>query len=90
MHLNVLAKLLRTAGDENRLNIMCFLFNKRNTCVSEVAHAVSLSVATTSHHLRTMSKEGLLMSVRSGKKICYGLPKERFVSDLKKFICKYK
>lgn len=90
MHLNVLAKIMRTVGDQNRLKIICALFDKKEACVSEIAQNVDLSVATTSHHLRVMAKEDLLISIRRGKKICYGLPKGPFVSDLKKFICKYK
>lgn len=90
MRLNVLAKVMRTAGDQNRLKIMCALFDRKEACVSEIAQNVGLTVATASHHLRVMAKEELLVSVRRGKKICYGLPKGPFVRDLKKFICKYK
>lgn len=90
MRLNELAKLMRTAGDENRLKILCVIFSKKKLCVSEIAHESNLNVALTSHHLQVMSKEGLLISAREGKKICYELPKEPFVGDLKKFICKYK
>ena len=81
---------MRTAGDENRLKILCIIFNKRKVCVSDIANELKLSVAITSHHLQVMSKEKLVIPVRDGKRICYELPKEKFVSDLKKFICKYK
>ena len=90
MRLNELAKLMRTAGDENRLKILCIIFNKRKVCVSDIANELKLSVAIVSHHLQVMSKEKLIIPVRDGKRIRYELPKEEFVSDLKKFICKYK
>jgi len=90
MRLNELAKLMRTAGDESRLKILCVIFNEKNICVSEIAMNLNLSVAIVSHHLQVMSKEGLVVPVRAGKKICYELPKEPFINDLKKFICKYK
>jgi DNA-binding transcriptional ArsR family regulator len=90
MHLNELAKLLRVAGDESRLKILCVIFGKKQMCVSDIAGELGLSVAIVSHHLRAMSDEGLLIPVRDGKRVCYELPKEPFANDLKKFICKYK
>lgn len=90
MHLNELAKLMRTAGDENRLRILCVIFSKKNVCVSDIAEELALSVAIVSHHLQVMAKDGLVVPLRDGKRICYELPKDEFVKDLKKFICKYK
>jgi DNA-binding transcriptional ArsR family regulator len=90
MHLNDIAKLMRTAGDESRLKILCIIFSKKKVCVGNIAEELNLSVAIVSHHLQIMSKEKLLVSVREGKRICYELPKDTFVKDLKKFICKYK
>jgi DNA-binding transcriptional ArsR family regulator len=90
MHLNELAKLLRTAGDESRLKILCVLFGKRKICVSEIAVSLKMSVAIVSHHLQVMSREGLVVSVREGKRICYALPDKPFVRDLKRFVCKYR
>jgi ArsR family transcriptional regulator, lead/cadmium/zinc/bismuth-responsive transcriptional repressor len=90
MRLNELAKLMRTAGDESRLKILCVIFNEDKVCVSDIAKKLDLSVASVSHHLQVMSKERLVVSIREGKRICYQLPKEPFIKDLKKFICKYK
>ena len=90
MRLNELAKLIRTAGDENRLKILCVIFSKKKICVSDIAEDLGFSVATTSHHLQVMSKEKLLVKTREGKRICYELPKGNFIKDLKSFICKYK
>jgi DNA-binding transcriptional ArsR family regulator len=90
MRLNELAKIMRVAGDESRLKILCVIFGKRKMCVSELAHELDMSVAIASHHLQVMSKEGLVVPVREGKRICYELPNGEFVKDLKKFVCKYK
>jgi DNA-binding transcriptional ArsR family regulator len=46
-----------------------------------------MSVATTSHHLQVMAKDGLVVAVRDGKRICYKLPRTAMVNGLKKFIC---
>jgi ArsR family transcriptional regulator len=90
MRLNELAKLMRTAGDESRLKILCVIFSKKKVCVTDIAKELGMSIAIVSHHLKVMSHEGLLLSVRDGKYIRYELPKDPFVRDMKKFICKYK
>ena len=90
MDLNELAKIMRTAGDESRLKILCVIFSKNKVCVTDIAKELDLSVAIVSHHLQVMSKEKLVVPVREGKNICYGLSKDQFVKDLKKFVCKYK
>jgi DNA-binding transcriptional ArsR family regulator len=87
MHLNELAQCMRTAGEERRLHIICHLMKKRHLCVSEIARDLKMSVATTSHHLQVMAKDGLVVAVRDGKRICYKLPKTAMVNGLKKFIC---
>ncbi len=90
MRLNVLAKLMRTAGDESRLKILCVIFGEKKVCVSEIAEELDMSIAIVSHHLQVMSKEGLVVPLREGKRVCYELPIDPFVKDLKKFVCKYK
>lgn len=90
MRLNELAKLMRTAGDESRLKILCVIFNEQKVCVSDIAKELDMSVAIVSHHLQVMSRQKLLISSRNGKRISYELPKSPFVKDLKKFVCRYK
>lgn len=90
MRLNELAKLMRTAGDESRLKILCIIFSRKKVCVSDIAQELDMSIAIVSHHLQALLHEGLLLSTREGKRICYELPKDKFVKDLKNFICKYK
>ncbi len=90
MRLNELAKLIRTAGDESRIKILCVIFSKKKVCVSDMAKDLNMSVAIVSHHLQVMSHEKLVSPVREGKRICYELSADPLVKDLKKFICKYK
>lgn len=87
---NKVIKIFNLLGDETRLRIICFVLNKSNICVSDIARGLGLSVATTSHHLRTLSVGGLLVPKRNGKMICYQFPHSPLTKDLKKFICKYK
>jgi DNA-binding transcriptional ArsR family regulator len=89
MHLNELASTLKILGEENRLRIMCVLLKEKKACVSRIAEQLDLSVATTSFHLRTLKKYGLLTSVREGKQIWYEVVTSSFTVDIKKIICKY-
>jgi DNA-binding transcriptional ArsR family regulator len=90
MHLKDIAKILYTAGEENRLKILCVIFENKKRCVSAIAEDLGLSVAIVSHHLQVMAKKGLVQPIRTGKSVCYEVPKDALVQDLKKFICKYK
>ncbi len=84
-----LSKKLQTAGDPVRLKILCHLFTARQACVSEIAKTLDMSVAAVSHHLQALAHEGLLISDREGKRICYAMAPTELMVDLKKFICKY-
>lgn len=86
----LLAKKLRVAGDSNRIRILCLIFSDKKVCVSDIAKHLKLSIAITSHHLQSLTKEGLLDRDREGKKVCYSLTKSDLVHDLKSFICRYK
>lgn len=88
--IETLARTLQTAGDINRLKILCYLFGVKKACVSDIAEHLDMSVATASHHLQALAREDLLASEREGKKICYKLGPAEMSVDLKKFICKYK
>ncbi|MFA5877471.1 MAG: metalloregulator ArsR/SmtB family transcription factor [Candidatus Paceibacterota bacterium] len=86
MRLNVLAHHMRTAGDERRLRIICHLMKRKQLCVSDIASDFGMSVAAVSHHLQVMTKEGLVDSLRDGKRICYRLSETPFTVGLTKFI----
>ncbi|OGH89820.1 MAG: hypothetical protein A2537_02250 [Candidatus Magasanikbacteria bacterium RIFOXYD2_FULL_36_9] len=88
--IELLAKKLLLSADYNRLRILCTIFCFKKCCVSDIAERLGISVAIASHHLKVMSKNDLLFSERSGKKICYSLADNSFAKDIKKLICKYK
>ena len=85
-----LAKKLQTAGDLNRLKILCYIYAAKKSCVSDIADHLGMSVATASHHLQALSREDLLAPEREGKKVCYKLGGAPVTADLRKLICKYK
>ncbi len=78
---------MRTAGEERRIRIICHLMQEGASCVSDIAKGTKASIATTSHHLLTMAKEGLVVSMRDGKRIRYVLPRTPLMKDLRRFIC---
>lgn len=86
MDLNELARSLRTVGDERRLHIICHLMRNGETSVSEIAVTLRMSVATTSHHLQVMTRDGIVIAHRDGKRICYQLPDTKVIVQLRRFI----
>ncbi len=84
-----LSEILRGVGDPHRLKIFCVLFSGEKGCVTELAKLVSLNIAITSHHLRTLHRLGLLEVKRDGKNVCYSLAKGSLAGDLKKLVCKH-
>lgn len=87
MRLNELAKNMRIVGDEHRLSILCHLMKQKESCVSDIARGLGISIATTSHHLQVLAEENLVVATRDGKRICYALQKTPLVRGLQKFIC---
>lgn len=87
MHLNELANVLKTIGEENRLKILCTVFRESGICVSKIALLNNLSVATTSHHLKKLESIGVIAGTRSGKENCFTIRQEAIVRDIKKLIC---
>jgi DNA-binding transcriptional ArsR family regulator len=87
---NFLAKNFKALADENRLKVLCVIYDKKRVCVSEIAEKLKQSVAIVSHHLHALAKAGLVAPKRDGKRICYLLLNTSFSNDLKKLVCKYK
>jgi DNA-binding transcriptional ArsR family regulator len=81
------ARLLDLAGDQTRIRILCFMFQKNKACVSEIAEAVDMSIGSVSHHLQLMRDNGLFSTVRQGNNICYIISQNDFTLKLKKIIC---
>ncbi|MEX0877799.1 MAG: metalloregulator ArsR/SmtB family transcription factor [Candidatus Spechtbacterales bacterium] len=81
------ARLFAIVGDDTRIKILCFLFESKEPCVSEISSKIDATIANTSHHLQLMHREGLLATERKGNNICYKLVKNEFTKELKKIIC---
>lgn len=71
--LSSVAKLFKALADENRAKISYALCQDEELCVCDVANIIGSTVATASHHLRTLHKQGLVKVRKEGKLAFYSL-----------------
>ena len=67
------AKMLKAIADENRAKIVYALCQEEELCVCDLANIIGATVATTSHHLRTLHKQGVVRFRKEGKLAFYTL-----------------
>ena len=77
------AKLLKVLADETRLKILYALTIEEQLCVCDVAAIIDASVASASHHLRSLKDNGLAKSKREGKLMYYSLADEHVYQIVK-------
>ncbi|MBK6675069.1 MAG: winged helix-turn-helix transcriptional regulator [Proteobacteria bacterium] len=83
------ARLLRALSNENRLMLLCMLFERERT-VSELNESLPLSQSALSQHLAVLRDEGLVKTRREAQSIYYGLasqPAQRVVETLHSIYC---
>lgn len=68
-----MAKIFKVLGDDNRAKIAFVLCEEEELCVCDIANIIGSSVATASHHLRTMRTMGLTKHRKEGKLAFYSL-----------------
>lgn len=74
--LSTVAQLFKALADENRAKISYALCQDDELCVCDVANIIGSSVATASHHLRTLNKQGIVKYRKEGKLAFYSLDDE--------------
>lgn len=70
------ARLFKALADDNRAKITYALCQDDELCVCDVANIIGTSVATASHHLRTLYKQGIVTYRKEGKLAFYSLEDE--------------
>jgi len=65
--------LFKALADENRAKISFSLCQDDELCVCDIANIIGSSVATASHHLRTLHKQGVVKFRKEGKLAFYSL-----------------
>lgn len=68
--------LSKCLGDASRIQILYALATYKEMCVCDLAAIIDASMATTSHHLRFLKKNGVTKSYREGKMVYYSLVNE--------------
>ena len=71
--LSSVAQLFKALADENRAKISYALCQDEELCVCDAANIIGSTVATASHHLRTLHKQGLVKVRKEGKLAFYSL-----------------
>lgn len=69
-------RLFKAIADENRAKIAFALTKETELCVCDMAHIIGSSVATASHHARTLKKMGLTRLRKEGKLVFYSFKDE--------------
>ena len=67
------SQLFKALADENRAKISYALCQDDELCVCDIANIIGSSVATASHHLRTLHKQGVVKYRKEGKLAFYSL-----------------
>ncbi|MBM4765259.1 metalloregulator ArsR/SmtB family transcription factor [Bacillus sp. B15-48] len=67
------AGIFKALADENRAKITYSLCQDDELCVCDVANIIGSTVATASHHLRTLHKQGIVKYRKEGKLAFYSL-----------------
>ncbi|MDP4553546.1 metalloregulator ArsR/SmtB family transcription factor [Alkalihalobacillus macyae] len=70
------AQLFKALAEENRAKISYALSQDGELCVCDVANIIGSTVATASHHLRTLHKQGVVKFRKEGKLAFYSLDDE--------------
>ncbi len=66
-------KTFKVLADETRMKIAFALCEEDELCVCDVANIIGSSMATASHHLRTLKQLGLAKYRKDGKLVFYSL-----------------
>lgn len=70
------AELFKALANEHRAKISYALCQDDELCVCDIANIIGSSIATTSHHLRTLYKQGIVKYRNEGKMAFYSLDDE--------------
>lgn len=70
------ARLFKAIADENRAKITFALCEEKELCVCDLANIIGVTVATASHHLRTLHKQGIVKYRKEGKLAFYSIEDE--------------
>ncbi|WP_247741172.1 metalloregulator ArsR/SmtB family transcription factor [Cohnella sp. LGH] len=68
-----MVKMFKILCDETRLKVVYALCQEDELCVCDVANIICSTMATTSHHLRSLKMLGIAKHRKEGKLVFYSL-----------------
>ena len=83
VEVTTISQVLKILSDETRVKIVYALLTENELCVCDLANIVEATVATTSHHLRFLKKQGLANYRKDGKLVYYSLANDRVRDQVK-------
>lgn len=78
MNVEEASKLFNLLSDPNRLEIVLYLRKNLHANATEILNVVACKQATLSHHLNSLSEEGLVTSKKKGNQVIYSLSAPKF------------
>ena len=70
------AQLFKAIAEENRAKISFALLKGEELCVCDIANIIGITIANTSHHLRTLYTQGVVTFRKEGRLAFYSLDDE--------------
>ena len=71
-----MAQLFKAVAVENRAKITFALLKGEEVCVCDIANIIGITIANTSHHLRTLYTQGVVTFRKEGRLAFYSLDDE--------------
>lgn len=78
-------RFFRALGNEERIQILKLLRESKELCAQEVEKNFYLEQSTTSHHLNTLRRAGIVNIRKSGRNIFYSLNLENLKANWLEF-----
>lgn len=85
--METMEKIVKGISDKNRIRILNLLL-KDTWRVSDIAFELELEENLTSHHLRTLQKNGLVKSSKKGREVYYSINKTKLTQILRQLLKK--
>jgi len=79
-----ISDLLKTIAEDNRLKIICLL-GKGELCVCQIMEALDLPNNLTSHHLKVLTRSGVISQRRQGRFRFYRINNKKFSAFKREF-----
>jgi len=85
LNLDSMSNILRTISESSRLKIICLL-GRKELCVCELMETLKLPHNLMSHHLKSLTRAGLISMRKAGRFRLYKLKRNNIKSLTERFV----